>query len=120
LLHNKNLESTKSQGFFVGSEPEGNRKDIVTKFNQLLCFTGTLVWLFFALVGAGLFILRRRFPDMPRPCTVWGYPITPLLFILVPVALVINTLFSYPVPALIGLGLLALGIAVYVVSRRVK
>jgi len=89
-------------------------------FNTLLFFTGILVWLFFALVAAGLFILRRKFPDLPRPYKVWGYPVTPFLFILVSIALVINTLFSYPAPALIGLGLLASGIPVYVLSRRIK
>lgn len=88
-------------------------------FNQLLFFTGILVWLFFALAVTGLFILRRKFPHMQRPYKVWGYPLTPSLFILVSIALVINTLFSYPAPSLIGLGLLASGIPVYLLSRRI-
>jgi len=89
-------------------------------FNKLLFFTGILVWLFFALVVAGLFILRRRFPDMQRPYKVWGYPVTPSLFILISIALVINTLISYTTPSLIGLGLLASGIPVYFISRRMQ
>jgi APA family basic amino acid/polyamine antiporter len=87
-------------------------------FSTLLFFTGILVWLFFALVVTGLFILRRKFPDIKRPYKVWGYPVTPALFILVSITLVVNTLLSYTAPSLIGLGLLASGIPVYLISRR--
>lgn len=89
-------------------------------FGKLLFFTGILVWLFFALVVAGLFILRRKSPDIQRPYKVWGYPVTPALFILVAIALVFNTLFSYTAPSLFGLGLLASGIPIYLISRRMK
>ncbi|NQT47333.1 MAG: amino acid permease [Candidatus Omnitrophica bacterium] len=89
-------------------------------FNRLLFFTGILVWFFFALVVTGLFILRRKFPDIKRHYTTWGYPVTPLIFILVSIALVLNTLISYPYQSLIGLGLLAIGIPVYFISRRLQ
>lgn len=89
-------------------------------FNKLLFFTGILVWLFFALVAMSLFILRYKFPNMERKYAAWGYPITPLLFLLVSVALVINTLASYTIPSAIGLSILAAGIPVYIISRRMQ
>lgn len=89
-------------------------------FAKLLFFTGILVWLFFALVVVGIFILRRKFPTLERPYKVWGYPATPAIFILVCAALFVNTLIFNPVPSLAGLCLLASGIPVYFVSRLLK
>lgn len=85
-------------------------------FNKLLFFTGILVWLFFAMAAAGIFILRRKFPDMHRPYRVWGYPVTPAIFILVCAALFFNTLMFNPVPSFWGLCLLASGVPVYLAS----
>ncbi len=89
-------------------------------FNKLLFFTGILVWLFFALVVMGLFIIRRKFPDIKRHYMTWGYPVTPLIFILVSMALVLNTFISYPRQSLMGFGLFAIGIPVYFISRRLQ
>jgi len=86
-------------------------------FAKLLFFTGMLVWLFFALAAAGIFILRRKFPSIERPYKVWGYPVTPAVFILVSAALFVNTLVFNPLPSLAGLCLLASGIPVYFVSK---
>lgn len=89
-------------------------------FNKLLFFTGILVWIFFALTVTGLFILRRKFPHIKRPYPVWGYPVTPLVFIIISIVLAFNIFSSYPQQSLIGLGLLSLGIPVYFISRRLK
>lgn len=86
-------------------------------FAELLFFTGILFWLFFAMSVAGIFRLRKKFPDIPRPYKVWGYPVTPFIFILVCAGLFINTLVFSPLPALAGLFLLASGVPVYIFSR---
>lgn len=87
-------------------------------FNKLLFFTGVLIWLFFGLIVAGLFTLRRKFPDIKRPRKAWGYPATPIIFILVCAGLVINTIIHYPFESLAGIGLMMSGVPVYLVSRR--
>src|SRR5215213_481993 len=43
--------------------------------------------LFYALVAASIFIYRRREPDAERPYRTWGYPVVPILFLIVSVAL---------------------------------
>lgn len=93
---------------------------IIGTFNKLLFFTGILVWLFFALAGSGLFILRYKFPNIDRPYKVWGYPLIPAVFVLICIALVINTMIFYTVQSLIGLGLLISGIPVYIISQKMK
>jgi APA family basic amino acid/polyamine antiporter len=70
-------------------------------------------WIFYGLTTASVFIFRRRMPDAERPYRAWGYPVVPLLFLLVTGWLLINTLLTTPVQALIGLGLILLGLPVY-------
>jgi len=69
-------------------------------------------WLFFALMAAGLFVLRRR-PDYHPEYRAWGHPIVPTVFIVVSLAIVINQFVSAPADASIGLGFVALGVPVY-------
>ena len=69
-------------------------------------------WLFFAVLAAGLFVLRRR-PDYRPSYRTWGYPAVPLIFIVASLAIVINQFVSTPAEAAAGLGLVALGAPIY-------
>lgn len=70
-------------------------------------------WIFYGLVTASVFLFRRRMPDAERPYRAWGYPVVPILFLLVTGFLLVMTLMTSPTQALIGLGLIALGLPVY-------
>ena len=72
-----------------------------------------VLWIFFAMNGAALIILRRRFPDFPRPYKVMGYPFVPMIFILVALYLLINTMLVTPWRALAGLALILVGLPLY-------
>lgn len=82
-------------------------------FEQLLAYVVFTGWAFYALGAAAIFHYRRRAPDAPRPFRVPGYPVTPLLFIVVAAAIVLNTVFLHPGQAAMGAGLILLGIPVY-------
>jgi APA family basic amino acid/polyamine antiporter len=69
-------------------------------------------WIFFALMAAGIFILRRR-PGYAPAYRVWGYPLVPIVFIIASAAIVANRLVSEPLDSAAGLGLVALGVPVY-------
>ena len=75
------------------------------------------VWVFAALVGSSLFILRDKLPAAPRRYRTPGYPIVPALFVLVAVWLVVNTVTAYPVESAAGLVLMALGLPFYFYFR---
>lgn len=79
-------------------------------FDQITTSVIFAVWLFTALVGTSLFVLRRKLPAAPRRYRTPGYPIVPALFILVALWLVINTLTASPVESAAGLFLIALGL----------
>lgn len=69
-------------------------------------------WIFFALMAAGLFVLRRR-PDYAPPYSVWGFPAIPAIFIISSLAIVLNQVISDPVESVTGLLLVAIGLPVY-------
>lgn len=77
-------------------------------------------WIFYALVTAGILILRRRRPDLPRPYRTWGYPVVPVLFVAAAALLLGDTLFQRPADALWCLGLVATGIPAYFLWKAVK
>lgn len=70
-------------------------------------------FLFYALSAAAVIVLRRKEPSLPRPYRAWGYPVTPLLFILFALYLVGDTIRHTPVESAIGLGIVLLGLPAY-------
>jgi basic amino acid/polyamine antiporter, APA family len=82
-------------------------------YDQLTDYVIFASWIFYGLVTSGVFVLRLRAPELPRPYKTLGYPVVPLLFVLVAVWLVINTLLNRPVESIAGLMLIALGLPVY-------
>lgn len=70
-------------------------------------------WIFYALVTSSIFVFRRRYPNAERPYKAWGYPVVPVLFLLVAGWLLINTMVTAPRQSFIGIGLIILGLPVY-------
>ena len=70
-------------------------------------------WIFYALITSSIFVFRRKYPDAPRPYRAWGYPVVPVIFLLVSGWLLINTMITAPTQSFIGLGLILLGLPVY-------
>ena len=87
-------------------------------FDQITTSVIFAVWLFTALVGSSLFVLRNKLPAAPRRYRALGYPVVPALFVLVALWLVINTLTESPVESAAGLFLIALGLPFYFFFRR--
>ena len=75
--------------------------------------------LFYAFVAGSVFIFRRRMPDAPRPYRTWGYPVVPIVFLLVNAWLISTTIWNTPKQSAIGLGLILIGLPVYLIwSKR--
>ena len=89
-------------------------------FEQLFTYVIFAAWVFYALAGASVFVLRRRRPDAPRPFRVPGYPWTPLVFVASAAAIVLNTIWARPQRSLLGLGVVALGLPAYHAWRRAR
>lgn len=70
-------------------------------------------WIFYALVTASVFVFRKKFPDAERPYKAFGYPVVPILFLLVAGWLLVNTMITNPFQSFAGIILIALGLPVY-------
>jgi APA family basic amino acid/polyamine antiporter len=67
---------------------------LVGNFERLFSYVIFVAWIFYALGGAAVLVLRWKQPDLERPYKVWGYPFVPLLFVLMAAAIVLNTIFN--------------------------
>jgi APA family basic amino acid/polyamine antiporter len=87
-------------------------------FEQL--YTGVIFvgWIFYAAATLAVVILRRKRPQLPRPYRVWGYPVLPLAFTSAALIIIINALVRSPRESGIGLGLVLLGIPIYLIWTR--
>jgi len=89
-------------------------------FDQLTDMIIFAVFFFYGATSLGVFILRRKMPDAPRPYKVWGYPVVPALFIVFCLILFCNTIVTRPREAMIGLTLIFSGVPVYWFLNRQK
>src|SRR6185503_101609 len=69
-------------------------------------------WIFFGLMAAGIFLLRRRAGYAPT-YRAWGYPVLPIVFIVSTAIIVINQLTINPRESVIGLAIVLAGLPLY-------
>jgi len=87
-------------------------------FDKLISYVVFTDWIFFALGGLSVIVLRRTMPDAERPYRVPGYPLVPLFFVGTSVWFVAMTLIAKPEQAWAGLLFLGLGVPVYYYWKR--
>lgn len=87
-------------------------------FETMVEYTAPVFWLFFLLSGVSLFVLRRKEPGVARPFRVPLYPLTPILFCATCAYLLYSSLAYTGVGALVGVGVLALGMVLLVPVTR--
>jgi APA family basic amino acid/polyamine antiporter len=87
-------------------------------YSDLLDYVIFAVLLFYMLTIAGLLVLRRTQPNLPRPYRAFGYPVLPLLYIVVAGVIEVLLLLYKPNYTWPGLILVVVGVPVYFVSRR--
>ena len=82
-------------------------------FQDVLIYIQMVLILFSALTVLGVIVLRVREPDLERPYRTWGYPVTPVLFILVSAFMMFYTVQTNPWQSLEGLATILAGLIVY-------
>lgn len=101
----------------------GNALWIQAAWASVLCLSGTYhelleyctfaSLLFYIVTIFGLFVLRKKEPDSPRPYKTVGYPLVPILYILIAGFIAMDILYFKWQTALIGLAIVFLGIPIY-------
>ncbi len=82
-------------------------------FEQLFTYVVFGQWIFFGLTVGAVLILRKKRPDIARPYRTWGYPLTPILFILAALFISLSSLMNQFRNALTGLVIILLGVPAY-------
>lgn len=82
-------------------------------FDQLTDMLVFAAFFFYGATTLGVFIMRKKEPNLERPYKVWGYPVVPAFFLLFCAALVIITFFTKPREAMLGLLLMLTGVPFY-------
>jgi len=88
------------------------------RYGALLDFVVIIVLIFYILTIYGIFILRRKMPDMERPYKAFGYPFLPALYIGIAVALCIALLIYKTSTCGWGVAIMLAGIPVYYITRQ--
>lgn len=91
-------------------------------YNNLLDMISFVVVLFYALTIIGIFVLRKKRPDAERPYKAFGYPVLPIIYIILALTFCVFLISMKPKFAGIGLGIVLAGIPFYylAVSRQKK
>jgi APA family basic amino acid/polyamine antiporter len=83
------------------------------KYGQLLDMISFVVVLFYILTIVGIFILRKKRPDAERPYKAFGYPVLPILYILMGAAFCVLLIIYKPQFTWPGLIIVLIGIPLY-------
>jgi APA family basic amino acid/polyamine antiporter len=102
------------------------------RYGDLLDYVVFVVLVFYILTIAGIFILRRTQPNTPRPYKAWGYPVLPIMYIIMASVMCVCLLIYKPAapifgiqgfnanPCVVGLFIVLLGIPVYYLTLSKK
>ncbi len=90
------------------------------RYGDLLDMVSFVVVVFYVLTIIGIFVLRRKKPDAERPYRAFGYPVLPLIYIIMGISFCVALILQKPDYAGIGLGITLLGIPIYFIAVRQK
>jgi APA family basic amino acid/polyamine antiporter len=90
------------------------------KYGDLLTYATFASLIFYVLTIIGLFVLRRKEPDAERPYRAFGYPVIPLIYIIVTTAICVDLVIYQQKNTVMGLFIVALGLPVYYIWQEQK
>ncbi|MCZ2459897.1 MAG: amino acid permease [Chitinophagales bacterium] len=89
-------------------------------YSDLLTMISFVVVIFYVATIIGIFVLRKKRPDADRPYKAFGYPVLPVMYIILAVAFCIGLVYASPTYSLWGLGIVLLGVPLYYVAISVQ
>lgn len=89
---------------------------VSSTFDQVLVYAGYVLNIFTLLTVLGVFILRIKSPNLKRPYKVFAYPITPLLFVLLSLWILVYLTIDKPVESFYGILTVLSGLIFYFIN----
>ena len=91
---------------------------LTNTWGTLFTYVSVVITLFSAFTVGSVIVLRFKRPELKRPYRLWGYPVVPILFVLVHLWIVWGSVTEKPKETLIGLFIVSLGIPAYLIWRK--
>jgi APA family basic amino acid/polyamine antiporter len=89
-------------------------------FSRLISIASVMFVAIYVSGFAGLFVLRKREPNLARPFKVWGYPLTPLIVLLGSIAFLVGSAVEDWISAVFTLGVIVLTYPVYRITQKTQ
>lgn len=86
------------------------------KYGDLLDYVSFVVMLFYILTIAGIIILRIKRPNAPRPYKAFGYPVLPVIYMLLAATFCLSLIVYKPVYTWPGLIIVLIGVPIYYIA----
>jgi basic amino acid/polyamine antiporter, APA family len=102
----------------VTTDPATGATTYGNVYTQLLEYIVSADLVFYVLLVVAVMVLRRKRPDAERPYRTWGYPVVPILSVLLAAFLIVDLAYLAPTTSGIGYLLVLTGIPVYFIWRR--
>ena len=90
---------------------------LTASFDALITYVGMTLALFAGATVLGVIVFRRREPDLQRPYRTWGYPVTPVLFLIIECWMIAAAVRRTPLTAAFSAGTVVAGLILYAVVR---
>lgn len=90
------------------------------KYGDLLDMISFVVVLFYMLTIWGIFILRKKQPDTPRPYKAFGYPFLPVMYIIMGMAFCILLLIYKPAYTWPGFIIVGIGVPLFYIAEKAR
>jgi basic amino acid/polyamine antiporter, APA family len=102
----------------VATNPTTHKVTYGNVYTQLLEYIVSADLIFYVLMVAAVMVLRRKSPDVQRPYRMWGYPIVPIVSMILAALLIVD--LAYVAPATSGIGMLIVltGVPIYFFWRK--
>ena len=87
-------------------------------YTQLLEYIVSADLVFYLLLVIAVIVLRRKKPEMERPYRMWGYPVVPIISVVIAGLLIIDLAWLAPATSGIGYLFVLTGVPIYFIWRR--
>ena len=89
-----------------------------SSFEQVLLYAGIVLIFTTTITTVAVFVLRYKEPDLPRPYKTWGYPWTPLIFIIVNLWILYYTFLERTLESVIGMSIVAVSLGLWYLGKQ--
>ncbi|MBO3463347.1 amino acid permease [Aetokthonos hydrillicola Thurmond2011] len=93
---------------------------ITSSFESVITYLGFTLTFSSFLTVLGVFVFRFKYSDIPSTYRTWGYPVTPIIFLVISLWMLVFIFSAKPLESLAGFLTLGLGLIIYFFAKRIS